>query len=63
MSFLVVTAACLDSNLFLLVNAEKEEQKEYYLLYSISSLLSDNGGHDVYYGAAFIRARAFYQEF
>src|ERR671914_986016 len=55
MSFLVVTAACLDSNLFLLVNAEKEEQKEYYLLYSISSLLSDNGGHDVYYGAAFIK--------
>ena len=51
MSFLVVTAACLDSDLFLLVNAEKEEQKEYYILHSISSLLFDN---DVP-GAAFVK--------
>jgi hypothetical protein len=55
MSFLVVTVACLDSNLFLLVNAEKEEQKEYYLLHSISSLLSDNDGPDLYPGAAFVK--------
>jgi hypothetical protein len=55
MSFLVVTAACLDSDLFLLVNAEKEEQKEYYILHSISFLLFDNGGPDLYQGAAFIQ--------
>jgi hypothetical protein len=55
MSFLVVTAACLDSDLFLLVNAEKEEQKEYYLLHSISSLLFDNDVPDLYPGAAFVK--------
>jgi hypothetical protein len=55
MSFLVVTAACLDSDLFLLVNAEKEEQKEYYLLHSISSLLFDNDVPDLYLGAAFVK--------
>jgi hypothetical protein len=55
MSFLVVTAACLDSDLFLLVNAEKEEQKEYYLLHSISSLLFDNDVPDLYPGAAFFK--------
>jgi hypothetical protein len=49
MSFIVVTAACLDNNLFLLVNAEKEEQQEYNLLNSISSLSFDNDG------AAFIK--------
>jgi hypothetical protein len=54
-SFLVLTAACLDNNLFLLVNAEKEEQKEYYLLPSISSLLTDNDGPDFYAGAAFVK--------
>ena len=53
MSFLVVTAACLDSDLFLLVNAE-EEQKGYYLLHSISSLLFNNDVPDLYPGAAFI---------
>ncbi len=55
MSFLVVTAGCLDSDLFLLVNAEKEEQKEYYLLHSISSLLFDNDVPDLYPGAAFVK--------
>jgi hypothetical protein len=55
MSFLVVTAGCLDSDLFLLVNAEKEEQKEYYLLHSISSLLFDNDVPDLYPGAAFFK--------
>jgi hypothetical protein len=55
MSFLVVTAACLDSDLFLLVNAEKEEQKEYYLLHSISSLLFDNDVPNLYPGAAFVK--------
>lgn len=59
MSFLVVTAACLDSDLFLLVNAEKEEQKEeqkeYYLLHFISSLLFDNDVPDLYPGAAFVK--------
>ena len=55
MSFLVVTTACLNSNLFLLVNAEKEEQKEYYLLHPISSLLSNNDGPDLYPGAAFVK--------
>src|SRR5919112_4319350 len=55
MSFLVVTAACLDSDLFLLVNAEKEEQKGYYLLHSISSLLFDNDVPDLYPGAAFVK--------
>jgi hypothetical protein len=55
MSFLVVTAACLDSDLFLLVNAEKEEQKEYYILHSISSLLFDNDVPDLYPGAAFVK--------
>ena len=49
MSFLLVTAVCLDSNLFLSVNAEKEEQQEYYLLDPISSLSFDNNG------AAFIK--------
>lgn len=52
MSFLVVTIACLDSNLFLLVNAEKEE---YYPLHSISSLLSDNDGPNLYPVAAFVK--------
>jgi hypothetical protein len=55
MYFLVATAACLDSDLFLLVNAEKEEQKEYYLLHSISSLLFDNDVPDLYPGAAFFK--------
>jgi hypothetical protein len=55
MSFLGVTAVCLDSNLFLLVNAEKEEQQEYYLLDPISSLLVDNDGPELYHGAAFIK--------
>jgi hypothetical protein len=55
MSFLVVTAGCLDSDLFLLVNAEKEEQKEYYLLHSISSLLFDNDVPNLYPGAAFVK--------
>lgn len=55
MSFLVVTAACLDSDLFLLVNAEKEEQKEYYLLHSISSLLFDNDVPNLYPGTAFVK--------
>lgn len=55
MSFLVVTAACLDSDLFLLVNAEKEEQKEYYILHSISSLLFDNDVPDLYLGTAFVK--------
>jgi hypothetical protein len=55
MSFLVATAACLDSDLFVLVNAEKEEQKEYYLLHSISSLLFDNDVPDLYPGAAFVK--------
>lgn len=54
MSFLAVMVACLDSNIFLLVNAEKEEQKKYYLLRSISSL-SDNDGPDLYPGAAFVK--------
>src|SRR5918999_2327248 len=54
MSFLVVTAAFLYSDLFLLVNAEKE-QKEYYLLHSISSLLFDNDVPDLYPGAAFVK--------
>jgi hypothetical protein len=54
MSFLVVTAACLDSDLFLLVNAEKE-QKGYYLLHSISSLLFDNDVPDLYPGVAFVK--------
>jgi hypothetical protein len=49
MSFLVVSAVYLDSNLFLLVDAEKEEQQEYYLLDPISSLSFDNDG------AAFIK--------
>jgi hypothetical protein len=44
MSFLVMTAACLDSDPFLSVNAEKEEQQEYYLLHSINYLLFDNDG-------------------
>lgn len=55
MSFLVATAACVDSDLFLLVNAEKEEQKEYYLLHSISSLLFDNDVPDLYPGAVFVK--------
>ena len=54
MSFLVVTAACLDSDLFLLVNAE-EEQKGYYLLHSIRSLLFNNDVPDLYPGAAFVK--------
>ena len=54
MSFLVVTAACLDSDLFLLVKAE-EEQKGYYLLHSISSLLFNNDVPDLYPGAAFVK--------
>ena len=55
MSFLVVTAACLDTDLFLLVNAEKGEQKGYYLLHSISSLLFDNDVPNLYPGTAFIK--------
>ena len=55
MSFLVVAAACLDSDLFLLINAEKEVQKGYYLLHSISSLLFDNDVPDLYPGAAFVK--------
>lgn len=55
MSFLVVTAACLDSDLFLLVNAEKEERKGYYLLHSISSLLFDNDVPNLYPGTAFVK--------
>src|SRR5918992_2661459 len=55
MSFLVVTAACLDTDLFLLVNAEKGEQKGYYLLHSISSLLFDNDVCDLYPGTAFVK--------
>jgi hypothetical protein len=47
-------AVDLDNDLFLLVNAEKEQQ-EHQLPHSISSSLNDNGGHDVYYGAAFIK--------
>jgi hypothetical protein len=47
-------AVDLDNDLFLLVNAEKEQQ-EHQLPRSISSSLNDNGGHDVYYGAAFIK--------
>ena len=58
MSFLVVTAACLDSDLFLLVNAE-EEQKGYYLLHSIrcNNTLEDinNDVPDLYPGAAFVK--------
>jgi hypothetical protein len=38
-----------------MVNAEKEEQQEYYLLNSISSLYFDNNGLDLYHGAAFIK--------
>ena len=55
MSFLVVTAACLDSDLFFLVNAEKEEQQEYYLLHSINSLLFDSDDPDLYHGATFVK--------
>jgi hypothetical protein len=58
MSFLVVTAACLDSDLFILVNAEKEEQKGYHLLHFISSLLFDNDVPDLYPGAAFVKELA-----
>lgn len=53
MSFLVTLTAGLDNDLFSLVNAEKEQQ-ENPMPRSISSSLNDNGGHDVYYGAAFI---------
>jgi hypothetical protein len=49
MSFLIVSAVYLNSNPFLLVNAIKEEQQEYYLLDPISSLSFDNDG------AAFIK--------
>jgi hypothetical protein len=44
MSFLIVLAVYLNSNPFLLVNAEKEEQQEYYLLDPISSLSFDIDG-------------------
>src|ERR687896_2519745 len=54
-SLFVMLAVGLDNNLFLLVNAEKEEQQEYYLLNSISSLIFDNNGPDLYHGAAFIK--------
>ena len=47
-------AVGLDNDLLLLVNAEKEQQ-EYQPPRSISSSLNDNGGHDVYYGVAFIK--------
>ena len=50
MSFLVTLTAGLDNDLFSLVNAEQENPMPR----SISSSLNDNGGHDVYYGAAFI---------
>lgn len=55
MSFLVTLAAGLDNDLFSLVNAERKEQQEYHLLRSISFLLFDNGGPDLYQGAAFIQ--------
>jgi hypothetical protein len=53
-SLLVMLAVGLDNDLFSLVNAEKEQQ-EYQSPRSISSSLNDNGGHDVYYGAVFIK--------
>jgi hypothetical protein len=54
MSFLVTLAAGLDNDLFSFVNVEKKEQQEYHLLRSISLLLFDNGGPDLYHEAAFI---------
>jgi hypothetical protein len=53
MSFLVTLASGLDSDLFSLVNAENKQQ-EYHLARHIS-LLFDNGGPDLYPGAAFIK--------
>jgi hypothetical protein len=53
-SLLGMLAVGLDNDLLLLVNAEKEQQ-EYQPPRSISSSLNDNGGHDVYYGVAFIK--------
>jgi hypothetical protein len=55
MSFLVTLAAGLDNDLVSLVNAERKQQQEYPLLRSISFLLFDNGGPDLYQGAAFIQ--------
>ena len=53
-SFLVTLASGLDNDLFSLVNAEEKEQQEYRLVRHIS-LLFDNGGPDLYPGAAFIK--------
>jgi hypothetical protein len=54
MSFLVTLASGLNYDLFSFVNAEKKEQQEYHLVRPIS-LLFDNGGPDLYPGAAFIK--------
>ena len=53
-SVLVTLAPGLDSDLLSLVNAEKKEQQEYHMVHHIS-LLFDNGGPDLYPGAAFIK--------
>ncbi len=55
MSLLVTLAAGLDNDLFSLVNVEKQEQKEYHLLSSISFLLFDNYDRNLYLGASFIK--------
>ena len=53
-SVLVTLASGLDSDLFSLVNAEKKEQQEYHMVRHIS-LLFDNGGPNLYPGAALIK--------
>lgn len=53
-SVLVTLAPGLDSDLLSLVNAEKKEQQEYHMVRHIS-LLFDNGGPNLYPGAALIK--------
>jgi hypothetical protein len=54
MSFPVTLVIGSNSDIFSFVNAE-EGQQEHQLLRFISSSLDNNGGYDLYYGAAFIK--------
>jgi hypothetical protein len=49
---LAILAVGLDNDFFLLVYAEEQQEQ---LIHFISSLLDDNGGHDLYYGSTFMK--------
>ncbi|HET6715845.1 MAG TPA: hypothetical protein VFG90_01855 [Nitrososphaeraceae archaeon] len=47
-----IKVSSLQNDLFLLVYAEEQQEHPVHF---ISSLLDDNGGHDLYHGSAFIK--------